>query len=162
MKEIKTEVIINATADKVWDVLTNFDDYPYWNPFLKCLKGKAILGNKIRVRIAPPNSNAMTFMPKVLKYEKNKEFRWLGHLFTPGLFDGEHIFELTDNGDGTTTFVQREQFNGILVPLFKKMLDVSTPQGFEQMNKALKDRVENHLPIMQVNKKGRLFASLMI
>ena len=162
MKEIRTEITINATADKVWNVLANFDDYPYWNPFLKWLKGKVVEGNKIRVRIAPPGASAMTFMPRVLKYEQNKEFRWLGHLFVPGLFDGEHSFELRDNGDGTTTFVQREQFKGILVPLFRKMLDVNTPQGFELMNKALKDRVENHLPIMQVNKKGRLFASLMI
>lgn len=66
----------------------------------------------------------------------------MGHLIIPGLFDGEHIFELIDNGDGTTTFVQRELFGGILIPFFKKMLDVNTKQGFELMNKALKEQVE--------------------
>lgn len=69
----------------------------------------------------------------------------MGHLFIKGLFDGEHSFELIDNLDGTTTFIQSEKFEGILIPLFKKMLDVNTKEGFESMNKALKARVENLL-----------------
>ena len=142
MKEIKTDIIINATPDKVWKVLTNFGDYPNWNPFLKWLRGNVKTNSKIQVRIEPPGARSMTFKPNVLKFDANKSFRWLGHMIVPGLFDGEHIFELTDNGNGTTTFVQREQFNGILIPLFTKMLDVNTRQGFELMNKALKERVE--------------------
>ncbi len=142
MKEIKTDIIINATPDKVWKVLTNFGDYPNWNPFLKWLRGNVKTNNKIEVRIEPPGARSMTFKPNVLKFDVNKSFRWLGHMIVPGLFDGEHIFELTDNGNGTTTFVQREQFRGILIPLFTKMLDVNTKQGFELMNKALKERVE--------------------
>jgi len=84
----------------------------------------------------------MTFTAKVLAFEKNKEFRWLGHLFIKGLFDGEHCFQLTDNGDGSTTFRQSEQFGGILVPLFNKMIEVNTRNGFEAMNKKLKERAE--------------------
>ncbi|HWY98318.1 MAG TPA: SRPBCC domain-containing protein [Bacteroidia bacterium] len=142
MKEIRTEIIINAVPDKVWKVLGNFRDYPNWNPFLRWLDGDVAVNNKIAVRIEPPGANGMTFKPVVLKFDKNKEFRWLGHMIVPGLFDGEHIFELTDNRNGTTTFVQREQFKGILIPLFKKMLDINTKQGFELMNKALKEQVE--------------------
>ncbi len=85
----------------------------------------------------------MTFTPRVLAFEKNKEFRWLGHLFIKGLFDGEHRFELTDNSDGSTTFRQSEQFGGILVPLFNKMIEVNTRNGFEAMNKKLKERAED-------------------
>jgi hypothetical protein len=129
MKEIRTEILINATPDKVWKVLTNFNDYPNWNPFLRWLTGDVAVNKKIIVRIAPPGSNAMTFKPTILKFDTNKELRWLGHLLIPGLFDGEHIFELIDNQNGTTTFIQREQFSGILMPLFKKMLEVNTKQG---------------------------------
>ena len=92
----------------------------------------------------PPNGSAMTFKPTVLVADVNKEFRWLGHLMFPGIFDGEHIFELYENTDGTTTFVQREEFKGILVPLFSKMLDTKTVAGFEAMNKRLKQRVEEN------------------
>ncbi|HXB12940.1 MAG TPA: SRPBCC domain-containing protein [Bacteroidia bacterium] len=142
MKEIRTEILINAQPDKVWKALTGFDSYPSWNPFVKYIKGTVAVNNKIETKIEPPGKSPMTFKPNVLTFDKNKELRWLGHLIIPGLFDGEHIFELTDNDNGTTTFVQREQFKGILIPLFKKMLDVNTRQGFEQMNEALKERVE--------------------
>jgi hypothetical protein len=142
MKEIRTEIVINAPADKVWKALTDFDSYPSWNPFVKYVKGNVAVKSKIETKIEPPGKNPMTFKPTVLKFDQNKELRWLGHLIIPGLFDGEHIFELTDNGNGTITFVQREQFRGVLIPLFRKMLDVNTKQGFEQMNMALKERVE--------------------
>jgi len=81
----------------------------------------------------------MTLKPKVLRFDSNKELRWLGHLIIPGLFDGEHMFKLTDNGNGTTTFIQKEHFGGILVPLFRKLLDKNTRDGFILMNKKLEE-----------------------
>lgn len=141
-KEIKTSITINAPVAKVWQVLTDFEQYPAWNPFIKSLTGDVKVGNTIAARIEPPGAQGMTFKPTVLAFDINKEFRWKGKLLVSGLFDGEHIFELTDNGNGTTTFVQREVFTGILVPLFAKMLDNTTLAGFNQMNEALKARAE--------------------
>ncbi len=141
-KVIKTEVLINANPYKIWTLLTDFENYPKWNPFIKYLKGEVKVGNKCEVRIQPPNASSMTFKPKILVYETNKKLTWLGHFIIPGLFDGEHKFELIDNGNGTTTFIQSEVFNGILVSLFKKQIDVNTKNGFELMNKKLKDLAE--------------------
>ncbi|MFM2360786.1 MAG: hypothetical protein RLY16_2779, partial [Bacteroidota bacterium] len=39
-KEIKTTIEIHASPARVWEVLTNFDEYPNWNPFIKSLKGE--------------------------------------------------------------------------------------------------------------------------
>ncbi len=141
-KEIKTEILINATPEKVWAILTDFSNYPNWNPFIKSVKGEVKVGNKITARIEPPEAKGMTFKPKILIYETNKELRWLGHLLFAGLFDGEHTFELIDNGNGMTTFRQSEKFRGILVPLFKKQLDYNTKRGFEEMNRKLKELAE--------------------
>jgi hypothetical protein len=141
-KEIKTEILINTTPEKVWNILTDFDKYPNWNPFIKSITGNVAVGNKIAARIEPPEANGMTFIPKILAFETNKELRWIGHLLFPGLFDGEHKFELIDNKNGTTTFRQSEKFGGILVPLFKKMLDENTTNGFNLMNRKLKELAE--------------------
>jgi hypothetical protein len=141
-KEIKTEILIKATPEKVWSILTNFNNYPIWNPFIKSIKGEVKVGKKVIVNIEPPESKGMTFKPKILKVETNKELIWLGHLLFPGLFDGKHNFKLIDNGDGTTTFVQSEEFKGILVPLFKKQLNNNTRRGFEAMNNKLKELAE--------------------
>jgi hypothetical protein len=138
-KEIKTEILINAAPEKVWSILTNFENYPNWNPFIPSLTGDVKVGNIIVVRIVLPEAKGMTFKPKVLTYETTKELKWLGNLLFAGLFDGEHKFELIDNGNGTTTFRQSEKFTGILIWMLNSE---NTKLGFESMNSKLKELAE--------------------
>jgi hypothetical protein len=142
MKEIKTEIDINAPIDKVWEVLTDFKAYPNWNPFIVSLEGDVYVGSVFKVVLHPPGSKPMTFKPRCLQMELNKEFIWLGKLFFPGIFDGKHIFELSELGPAKTKFVQREEFKGLLVPLLWKQLDNNTRKGFELMNQKLKEEAE--------------------
>lgn len=134
---LNTEIAINATPKKIWEILTNFNTYPSWNPLVKSLTGDVAVGNIIKVQL-----DTMTFKPKVLVYDKDKEFEWMGHLIFKGLFDGQHRFFLQDNGDGTTQFIHSENFKGLLVPLMKKKLNTEVRAGFERMNEALKDVAE--------------------
>jgi hypothetical protein len=84
----------------------------------------------------------MTFKPQVLNAEPNRQLRWLGRLLVPGLFDGEHSFTIQPLEERCVRFVQREEFKGLLVPLFARSLETNTRRGFEQMNRALKERAE--------------------
>ena len=140
--EIKNEVLINASPEKVWSVLTDFESFPAWNPFITSVKGKAEVGNKLTVTIMQSGDKGTTFKPKVLTVVPSKELSWLGRLLLPNIFDGVHKFELIDNRNGTTTFRQSENFTGILVPFFKKQLENNTAKGFEGMNKKLKELAE--------------------
>jgi hypothetical protein len=139
MKNIQTEILINTDITKVWDVLMNFDNYPKWNPFITSISGEPKLGSRLTVSIKPPGGKGMTFKPRVLAFEINKELRWLGHLLFTGFFDGEHKFELIDNGNGTTSFKQSEKFKGIFVGLLNLE---NTQKGFEAMNEKLKEMAE--------------------
>lgn len=143
-KEIYTEIRINATAETVWRILTDFPNHSKWNPFITSISGTLQVGSTLNIHVQPAGGGGMKFTPVVLVAEPNREFRWLGKLLVSGLFDGEHIFEINDHGDGSVTFVQREQFKGLLVPLFKNMLDKGTKQGFELMNQALKEEAEKN------------------
>jgi hypothetical protein len=62
----------------------------------------------------------------------------------PGIFDGEHSFELLAQGQGQTRFIHKEIFSGILVPMFWSTLDRDTRAGFNNMNQALKARCEGN------------------
>jgi hypothetical protein len=141
-KLIYSEILIKANPQKVWEIFTDFEKYPEWNPFIKSLKGNPSSDSKINVFLQPQNNKGMNFSPNVLKFDANKEFRWIGKLFIPRLFDGEHTFLLIDNHDGTTTFLQFERFRGILIPFMKKMLEINTLNSFKSMNEALKNRSE--------------------
>ena len=142
MKEIKTEITIHANARKIWEILTSFNDYPQWNPFIKSFSGDLEVGKRLLVNIHLPGSKGMLFKPELLKVVEQKEIRWKGKFLFKGLFDGEHYFIIKDNGEGTSTFLQGEIFSGILVPFFNGILE-KTLLGFKEMNNALKQRAEN-------------------
>lgn len=99
-------------------------------------------GEKIEVFLQLPRGRGMTFRPKLTRVEPNREMRWLGRLFMPGLFDGEHIFELHPTDHGGTRFVQREYVRGLLGRPLLAMMGDKTLRGFQQMNEALKARAE--------------------
>ena len=142
MRELRTAIDIDAPADKVWAILTDLSQFADWNPFIQEAEGEVREGAKLRVRIEPPGGKAMTFTPTVTRVAPEQSFRWLGRVLFPGLFDGEHIFELSPTSDGGTHFVHREEFRGVLVPLLWRNLDTQARQGFEAMNAALKARAE--------------------
>lgn len=137
-KEIRSEIQISASPAKVWQVLSAFEHYPEWNPFVKKLSGEPAPGKKIRVSLP-----GMGFTPRVLVFDAEREFRWKGQLLLPGIFDGEHYFILQPAPNGSTRFIHGEKFSGILLPLFSKSLDTSTLSGFREMNQALKQRCES-------------------
>ena len=142
MRELKTQIDIGAPPAAVWSILTDFPSFPDWNPFVTSLQGNLKLGEQLEARIEPPGGKAMTFKPKIVEHEPGKRFVWLGHLIIPGIFSGRHGFELKPLLDGGTRFYQWEVFSGILVPRMWDTLDTRTRVGFEEMNKALRDRAE--------------------
>jgi hypothetical protein len=143
MKSLYTEIEINAPAHHVWSILTDFDAYPDWNPFIRAFKNTPEPGRQFAVTIQPPGKKAMTFKPVCLALIPGKELRWIGHLFISGLFDGEHVFEIKEIDTARTLFIQREDFKGVLSPFIWWMLNRATKEGFDQMNQKLKTRAES-------------------
>ena len=141
MREVKSEIIIESSANTVWKILTDFERYPEWNPFIKSISGEQRVGAKLKLSIQPVGASGMTFKPTVLDIKENRELHWLGKLLISGIFDGEHSLVIEPLDENKVRFVQSEKFTGILVPLFGGTLD-GTEKGFELMNKALKERAE--------------------
>ena len=147
MKEICTKIIINASPIVVWNIITDFENFGKWNPFIKKISGVPKEGNTIQIFIKPPNSNGMRFEPKILKYEPEKEIRWLGKLWIPKIFDGEHSLTIRKVDENKILFIQKEQFKGLLIPLFTNMLE-DTKSGFIMMNEKLKQKAEEMMEEM--------------
>jgi len=141
-KEITSQIVIDASAERVWQLLTDFESFPLWNPFIRRAQGKPEARARIEVHIQPSGTRGMTFRPRVLKAEPNRELRWLGRLWMPWLSDGEHIFTIEPMRTGRVRFAQREIFTGPLVPFLKRGLETNTKRSFEEMNLALKLKAE--------------------
>ena len=150
--EIVTEVKIDATPAQVWSLLGSPESYRDWNPFIVAMEGQLAEGVTLVNTMRPEGGNEMTFRPIVLEAEPDRELRWLGRLFLPRIFDGEHYFILDEHGGGTR-LVHGERFHGVLL----WFIDASRFRAdFERMNAALKARfdtpVQSYLQLSDVEK----------
>jgi hypothetical protein len=137
MKHLVTEIQIDAPPEKVWGVIAEGPDWGAWNPFVVRVEGELAVGATLRNTLVLPGHKPMVIKPKVLKAD-GTELRWKGRLFVPGLFDGEHYFQLRAQAGGTL-LTHGEVFSGILLGI---MNFDHVRQGFEAFNIGLKARAE--------------------
>jgi hypothetical protein len=142
MKELNNELEINASAERVWQLLTDFAKFPQWNPFIQRVSGEPTTGARLEVTIQPSGAHATTIRPIVLKAEPNRELRWIGRWLTPGLLDDEHIFTIEPLDTGRVRFTQREIFTGFFASFHARSRNTDTRRGFREMGLALKLRAE--------------------
>jgi len=140
-RTIETEIEIDAPIDAVWSVLSDWASYPDWNPWMVQLEGALEVGARLEVGMML-GRRRVVFRPRLVHVQPGRAFRWLGHMLVPGLFDGEHGFELVELGPAKTRFVHSERFRGVLAGLVLRAVGEATEQGFGQMNAALKARCE--------------------
>ena len=122
-------------------MLSDFPAYGRWNPGMKDVQGEAVVGERLRIRFQLNGGRTMTMRPTVKVAESDRELRWLGRLLLPGIFDGEHRFEIHEDEPGRVRFVQGERFRGLLVPFLRRMIEVDTKTTFGLVNAALANRV---------------------
>ena len=145
MKELYTEIQINAPVSEVWKALTDFSQYENWNPFIIKAQGELKPNAILQIIVRPPGKKAQNYQIILLKVDPQKELRWLGHFLISGLMDGEHIFEIQTNSDGSVRLIHREYFRGLLVPfVWNIFLNTHMRDGFEALNMSLKALLEGN------------------
>lgn len=140
-KSIRTEIIINASKEKVWDILSNFAAYGEWNPFIIRIAGTQAKGSKLSVTLLN-GAKEFAMKPEVLSVVPNQYFDWVGHLFIKGIFDGHHSFEIEELSPTQVRFIHGEHFSGILSGMILRSIADDTRNNFIKMNNALKERAE--------------------
>jgi len=139
-RTIDTWIDIEASPDRIWEVLVDFSKWSIWNSFIPLVKGKLEKGQILKVQVCPPGLKAMTFQPKIFSLIQNKEIVW-GGSFLWIVYRGEHLFLLEPLNEYRTRLRQIERFHGPMV-LFMGSMIKKTEKGYHQMNLELKNRVE--------------------
>ena len=53
-EELRAEQDMAAAPETVWEVLTKFDEFAEWNPFIVSIRGDSAVGTRLTVRLEPP------------------------------------------------------------------------------------------------------------
>ena len=93
--DVEAATVVNASPERVWEVLTDTAAYAEWNPVIVRLSGELRPGATVEFVNRGKDGREMTFRPRVLTAQPGRELRWLGQVGVPRLFDGEHYFRLT-------------------------------------------------------------------
>jgi hypothetical protein len=143
MREVRTEIMINAPAQHVFQILTDVARYNEWNPLIISALGKVAAGEKLDICIRLRDKPDLPYVVEILRVVPNQAFVWIGRMKMKGILDGTHFFELYPDGANRVRVVQREEFRGVLVPfVWRSFLDTRMREGFEGVNRNLKEVAE--------------------
>jgi hypothetical protein len=139
VKIFRTKAIINASADMVWQTITDGSLYPQFDPNCVNINGKIAQGKYIVIRSKLSPNRA--FKVKVSEIKPQERMVWESGL-PFNLFRGVRTFTVIAKDDQTTEFHMEEVFSGHLFNLFAKQLpDMS--DAFRLFSQGLKKFIES-------------------
>jgi hypothetical protein len=140
MQVLHTEIPINASPEIIWKTLVVSPSIP--EEIRNAIRDKKIGQNLIVPMSAGGRGASLTV--KLLTVDPFREIRWKGFLWIPGLFDGEHSYEILTDQGGMSRLVQRETFSGLLLPFLSGTLN-ATKHEFEKTNAGIRDTAEQSM-----------------
>lgn len=147
MTEVTVATDIAASADKVWEVLTQLGEYRAWNPFIRDATGSLEVGDRVHVNVHTALPVALEFDAKIVGRQEGRVLRWRGSFGRTWIGTGDHEFLIEPLDEHHARFTQRERFTGLLPWLTGRVLAREVKRGFEAMNAALAaqaERAEGH------------------
>lgn len=133
----RRDIQIAASPEVVWEVLTDFDRWPEWNPEVKSMSYEGPLepGSVFRWKAGPG-----TIVSTLEEIDWPRYVRWRGRTMTIGAI---HEWRL-DERDGGTRVETEESFSGVLARLLRgslqKQLDGALEQGLEHLKREAERR----------------------
>lgn len=140
-QDCSVNVTIRATPERIWALLTDAGSFPTWNSTVSSIEGRIAEGQTLRIKV--PAAGDRVFTPRVSGVEASRRMTWSDG--TAPLFKGVRTFELTPNADGTTEFVMREEFAGLMLPMIRRSLPDFAPV-FDAYARDLKQTAERGAP----------------
>lgn len=143
MQEIKTEIEISAPPSKVWEIITDINNWQEWSPIINASHGTASVGSELSITMMSKEEgkDGPKYNPIITELDELNYFRWRAHMLAGFIFTNDKIFELEETSSGTR-LMHTETFKGLLAPIFCGQMEKGVPPMLNAMNKALKELAE--------------------
>ncbi|WP_419927017.1 SRPBCC family protein [Candidatus Poriferisocius sp.] len=137
---VYSDIVIEATPEQVWEVLTDFEAMPDWSSSLQGVVGDLSDGGQATAIFL--SEGELSEFPHILTWEEGRSFSWSDELlFAPGIVD--HHQYIVDRTDGVATlFVQTDQLTGDNATFPAGVLAGFLQGLYAQFNQELKAEVE--------------------
>ena len=138
MREIKTEITLEAPVKRIWELLADCGLYPNWNPVIRQASGKLVVGEYLSLVVALIDSASFEINPKVISMEPDKSFSWQQTVYCAWIFNWNYRVELENVSHEKLKLIQQFTFGGIFGPVFDLVMKSHVASGLTRMNEALR------------------------
>jgi hypothetical protein len=144
MAAYRTTFAVEAPAERVWEVLTDFDRWAEWNPSVPSIEGEPRVGSTVALTLAMPGRPSAKVKAALTEVVPERRLVWDGTVGPKWLFAGHREFLIEPQPDGTVLFTHVEDVSGLLFPLFRAFMGGAIRRHHEGLNDAVKERAEAH------------------
>lgn len=137
MKQVKTELILNAPPDRIWNLLYDFSLYPEWNPLIVSAVGTRAAGCPLDLVVRLPGIDPFRLRSSLISIEPSTQLGWRWALSSKLLVAWTFQVRLEQVSSDRVLIAQSSEFTGLFAPLFCFALNRSFAAGMHELNQAL-------------------------
>ncbi len=138
---IDNEIEIKAPAAAVWQVITDFDSYSQWNPFVVQARSSLQPGAPIdmKVKLLGPVQRQVEI---ILDVREGEGFSYCMKPFPLGALSSRRSHEITPLAEDRCRYRSHFELQGWMMPLVRGLMRGALERGFGSMTQAIGQRAE--------------------
>ena len=136
--QISASIEIDAPPELVWEILTDFDRYPEWNPFTVAVATDFEMGAAVRMKVALLGRRTQRQTEYITTLVPGQKVCWGMNETTAWLIGATRCQLLEPLDGGRTRYTSDDRITGILAPLVMLIYGRAMQRGFESVCTALK------------------------
>ena len=140
-RAVEHRIGVQAPADLVWEVISDFATWGEWNPVHPRIQGEMRIGTTLTVDFVTEGAPATTLTPTVQDWVPYEQLHWRTKRLR-GLVTAIRYIEIDKKGEESAIFSNGELFIGPLVRFIGVGERRRLRAAFTRMGEAVRDRAE--------------------
>ena len=140
-RAVEHRVGVQAPAELVWEIVSDFSTWGDWNPLYRRAEGQMRIGTPLVLEQALPGEPLRVIQPVVQDWVPYEQLHWRSSRLG-GFVQAIRYLEIESMGPANSTFSNGELFMGMLVRWVGRDERRKLRQAFTAMGEAVRDRAE--------------------
>lgn len=143
MAVVSAEIEIAAPSERVWEILTDLERYPDWNPFTQKVESTLELGAEVHLYTRLRSERLVHRVEYVTAHVPGERICWGMTMGARIVLAAERRQILTPLDAARTRYLSDDRISGMLTPIVMAFWGAAMQRGFDAVAAALKKRAES-------------------
>ncbi|AZS19939.1 MULTISPECIES: SRPBCC domain-containing protein [unclassified Caulobacter] len=140
-RAVEHRIGVQAPAEIVWEVVSDFEGWAHWNPLYRKAEGVMKVGSVLVLEQHLPGQAPTVIQPVVQDWVPYEQLHWRSSRLG-GFVTAIRYLEIENMGPANATFSNGELFMGLLLRFVSRDERRRLKAAFTAMGEAVRDRAE--------------------